>query len=119
MAIEELDHLISLSVSPQDAVSRYESVDAINDRIMEWFETPLGSIADFPSWGNTLAGLQHEPITDTLEVLMEAKIIHKLSSDCGLSISGVRLDFIDIDRIDVKLLHQYGLFSSEVNRAFQ
>ncbi|WP_051328409.1 hypothetical protein [Desulfatirhabdium butyrativorans] len=117
--IEELDHLIELSVDPQDAVTRYNDADAMNDRIMEWFETPQGSIADLPSWGNTLAALQHEPISESLEVLMEIKILKKLSIDCGLQIQGLRLDFIDIDRIDIQIKHQYGAFSSEVARAFQ
>ena len=118
--LEELDHLMELSISPQDALARYEGPDALNDRIEEWFETPEGTIADLPFWGNMLWMFQHEPPSVHLEVFMEAKIIKKLSSDCGVPINGIRIDFLDIDSCRVQILYKGGFFDSEVKRnAFQ
>ena len=118
--LEELDHLMELSISPQDALARYTGVDALNDRIAEWFETPEGTIADLPSWGNMLGRFQHEPPSVSLEVVMETKIIKKLSNDCGIPIYGIRVDFLDIDKCRVRILYKGGMLDSEVNRnAFQ
>lgn len=112
----ELDHLIALSDSPQNAVALYEDEDAVNDRIAEWFETPQGTLADMPSWGNQLWSVKHEPISEALEILMEAKVLHKLSIDCNLSIAGIRIDFVDVDRVDIAVLHQAGVFRREMYR---
>lgn len=113
--LEELDHLMELSVSAQDALARYQGPDALNDRIAEWFETPQGSIADLPSWGNMLMEFKHEPQSVHLEVRMEAKSIPKLSEDCGVPISGIRIDFTDIDLCRVQIMYQGGYFDSEVS----
>jgi hypothetical protein len=113
--LEEFDHLMELSISDQDALARYQGPNALNDRIMEWFQTPEGTIADFPSWGNMLKIFQHEPPTVHLEVVMEARIISKLSNDCGVAIMGIRIDFLDIDLCRIQILYDGGMFDSGVN----
>ena len=114
--IEEFDHLMGLSISPQNALARYQGPDALNDRITEWFETPMGTIADLPSWGHALGAFAHEPLSVNLEVMMEAQIVKKLSSDCGIPISGIRVNFLDIDLCRILILYSSGWFDSEVNR---
>jgi len=114
--LEELDHLMELSISPMDALARYTDVEAVNDRITEWFETPMGSISDISSWGNTLYDFAHEPLSAQLEVTMEAVIVKKLSYDCNLTISGIRVDFLDIDRCRVRILYDGGMFDGKVDR---
>lgn len=118
--LEELDHLMELSISEQDALTRYSGPDALNDRIAEWFETPEGTVADLPSWGNMLAMFKHEPPSAHLEVLMETRIIKKLSNDCGVPVSGIRIDFVDIDTCRIRILYQGGMFDKGVKiNAFQ
>ena len=117
MILEEISHLLELSLSPQDALAHYWGPDALNDRIQEWFETPEGTVADFPSWGNNLEPFKHEPLSVHLAVVMEAKIIPKLSQDCGLPVSGIRVDFLDIDRCRIQIQYSGGLFDSEVKRS--
>ncbi len=112
--LEEIDHLMELSISSQDAFARYQGPDALNDRIAEWFETPEGTISDLPSWGNMLWMFKHEPPSIHLEVMMEAKIISKLSADCGVPITGIRIDFLDIDLCRVQILYPGGYFDNGV-----
>jgi len=112
--LEEIDHLMELSISCQDALTRYTGPDALNDRISEWFETPEGTVADIPSWGNMLGQFKHEPPSVHLEVYMEAKIISKLSADCGVPVSGIRIDFLDIDLCRVQIKYSGGSFDSGV-----
>jgi len=115
--ISEINHLMELSVSPQNVLSIHTGAEALNERIQEWFETPAGTVANLPSWGNTLAGLKHEPLSTQLEVTMEAAVFKKLSEDCGFAISGIRVDFLDFDYCRIKILYGSGLlFDSEVDR---
>lgn len=116
MIIEELDHLMGLSAAPQDVLIKYSGPNALNDRIQEWFETPEGTIADMPSWGNTLSALQHEPPSTNLEVVMEARIVKKLAVDCDVPIYGIRLTFWGIDICHILIQYGGGMFDSEVNR---
>ena len=116
MKLEEINHLMELSLSPQDALAHYYGPDALNDRIQEWFETPQGTVADFPSWGNNLGPFKHEPISVHLEVMMEALIIPKLSQDCGIQVSGIHVEALDIDKVRVVISYASGLFDSEVTR---
>ena len=117
--LEEIDHLIGLSIDSTDPISRHQDADAINDRIMEWLETPEGTLADLPSWGHTLAYLQHEPPSENLEVMMECRILQKLPRDCRIRIQGIRMDFLDIDLLHIIIMHDMGIFDREVSRAVQ
>lgn len=114
MILEEYDHLMGLSTAPQDVLTTYSGADALNDRIQEWFETPEGTVADMPGWGNSLGALQHEPPSSNLEVMMEFRIVKKLAADCGIPIYGVRVGFWDIDICNVQILYGGGMFNSEV-----
>jgi hypothetical protein len=115
MILEEYDHLMGLSIAPQDIIATYSDADALNDRIQEWIETPEGTLADLPGWGHKLGVLQHEPPSSNLEVMMEFRIVKKLASDCGVPIYGVRVDFRDIDICRVQILYKGGIFNRGVN----
>ncbi len=49
--IEEFDHLLELN--PATEIKTYDDEDALADRIMEWLETPQGTVADLPGGATT------------------------------------------------------------------
>lgn len=113
---EEINHLMEMFTSPQDVLTLHTGGSALNDRIQEWFETPEGTVADLPAWGNTLGALQHEPPSANLEVVMEARIVKKLATDCNVPIYGIKLIFWDIDICHIQIMYGGGMFDGEVNR---
>lgn len=110
--IEEIDHLFDTDDS---GLARYEDNSALDDRIQEWMETPEGTVADLPGWGNRLAYMKHEPPGDHLNIMAEMDIIEKMPRDINnLVISGVSVEFREIDLLWIGINYSLGNFAGEV-----
>lgn len=110
--IEEFDHLLS---GDPAGLAVHRDGEALTDRISEWLETPEGTIADIPWWGNRLMGLKHEPQGVNLQVFAEMMIAEKLPLDVkNLELSGVSVESVEIDRVNVVIACKVGKFSGEV-----
>lgn len=110
--IEEFDHLMRGDLT---GLALYENSDALDDRIAEWLDTPEGSIADMPWWGNRLSRLKHEPIGINLQVMTEMSIAQKLPVDVrNIDLRGIRVEVAEIDLIRVIIQYQLGTFVGEV-----
>jgi hypothetical protein len=107
MSVYDAEHLITSGINAD--VERFEDGDAINERIIEWLETPEGTVADIPSWGHNLLGFKHDPQGKQLEILMEMSIAQKLTKDIrDINLRGIRIEYLDIDMFLVMIIHQYG-----------
>ena len=111
--VHELDHLLKASTNRHLKV--YNGTNAMDERIHEWMETPQGTMADNPGWGNNLGKYKFEPPSVDLAVAVEMAIVRKLPQDIELlDIRGIKVSFPEIDRMDVTVLSQIGLFNSSV-----
>lgn len=107
MITQEGSHLMATGENAD--VERYDDANAISERIIEWLETPEGTVADIPWWGNNLVGFKHDPQGSRLEVLIEMSIARKMSKDIReLILLGVGVEYVDIDLFKVLIRHQYG-----------
>lgn len=105
MVYVELDYL--LAGSPTERIISYHGTDAMSQRIMEWLDTPEGTVADLPSWGHPLFQFKHEPDSPSIQVLAEAVIARKMRQDIqDLDLRRIRVEFTDIDRMHVVV--EYG-----------
>ena len=110
--IEEFDHLLS---GDPTGLATYQDGRALEDRVQEWLETPEGTVADIPWWGNRLAYLKHEPQGVNLAVQAEMTIAEKLPRDVrNLKMRGVLVENTEIDMVRVVISYQLGVFVGEV-----
>lgn len=95
--------------SIDEDVSSYGDEDALSERLLEWFETPVGTLADLPSWGHNLKGFKFDPLNLSLDVAIEIAIIEKLPRDIAdLVFVGIRVEALEIDLCKIVILHQFG-----------
>lgn len=110
--IEELDHLLQTGDA---GIVHHEDNAALNDRLQEWLETPEGTVVDLPGWGNRLAYMKHEPPGNHLNIMAEMDIIEKLPRDINnLSVSGILVEFREIDLLWIGINFSLGNFTGEV-----
>lgn len=113
MPIYEANYLIT-SASQED-VRKYEDASAMSARILEWLDTPEGTMAHNPSWGHNLGPFRFEPQSSTLATLIEMAIARKLPLDIeDIQLRGVSVEFLSIDTIQLQLVHQFGSTTLEV-----
>jgi phage baseplate assembly protein W len=111
--IEEFDH--SLELHPVTEFKKYADVEALQERISEWLETPQGSVADLPAWGHNLSGLKHEPQGVNLDVMAEMSITVKMPQDIeNLIIQSVSVEFSEIDLCQITIKHRLGVFEEKI-----
>lgn len=111
--ILELSYL--LERSPSERIRTYEDADAMNQRILEWLETPEGTVADMPEWGHPLFKFKHEPDSPSIQVLAEMVIFNKLADDVtGIDLRAVSVTFPEIDLMDVAIVHGTGFLDTRV-----
>lgn len=111
--IREAHHLIESA--PDEDVKRLSNESALSDRIFEWLETPEGTVADLPGWGNNLIAFKHDPDSPYLPIQMEMAIAAKLPKDIAdLVMLGVSVKFIEIDLCRIVILHQFGNTTKEL-----
>ena len=113
-SINEADHLFRSS--PGEDIKRYEGENSFSDRIEEWFETPMGTMAHHPSWGHNLAQFKHDPQSRDLPILMEMAVAEKLPIDIAdIVLKGISVTYLDIDLCKIVVLHQFGYNEANVN----
>lgn len=111
--IEEFDHLLELN--PATEIKTYDDEDALADRIMEWLETPQGTVADLPGWGHNLIAMKHEPLGVNLDVMAEMSIAMKMPRDIdSLIIDSVSVEFVEIDLCHITIKHRLGVFEEKI-----
>ncbi len=94
MAIE-ISYLLEMA---EDGVVTYESEEAVAAQILEWFDTPVGSIWGKPSWGHNLNQFKHEPMNNTTAIAVENTVLLKLPVDLPeAKIQAVTLTESDVD----------------------
>jgi hypothetical protein len=110
--IEEFDHLLA---GDPAGLATHQDNNALEDRIQEWLETPEGTIADLPWWGNRLGAIKHEPQGVSLQVKAEMSIVEKLPLDVrNVQVKGILVENMEIDMVRVVVQYQLGTFVGEV-----
>lgn len=105
--VVEADHM--MTSGSETEIEVYYNEIGLSDRIYEWLETPMGTVANDPAWGHNLTPFKFDPSSLYLSVLMEMAIASKLPRDVkGIKIIGVNVDFIEIDLCRVVIRHQFG-----------
>lgn len=106
----------NLNSSLDSDVKRRTNIDAISERILEWLETPQGSLADLPHWGHNLSNFKHDTGYRDIAVGIELTIVEKLPKDVeGIILNGVGVEEKDIDLYEIYILHQLGVTTAELN----
>lgn len=114
-SITEFDYRFSLAADT--GVKTHYDGNAANNNIREWLATPMGTVADWPTWGNELYKYQHEPTSVNLAVAIEMHIAKKLPQDVkGIKIKNILIEFNEFDAIVIFINHQYGNFLDTVDR---
>jgi len=110
--MKELDYLITLSAG---GVQSHIDGAAQNNNITEWFDTPQGSIADYPAWGHNLGAFRFEPDnSEDVAVMLEMSIVEKLTQDVvGVQIYSIRIEVVEFDRWKIVLHHNYGTYRND------
>lgn len=113
MEKKEVDYLMSLNES---GVIVHNDHTADENNVLEWLDTPMGSIYGNPSWGHDLNKLKHEPTHSTATALhYEFNIVSKLAID----LPNIQLDSIycepSPDHADLYLI-TIGLATGEVQK---
>jgi hypothetical protein len=111
--ITEYEHLMELA--PEEGLRRLYDVEALHDRIAEWFQTPEGTIADLPAWGHNLSPFKHEPLGLYIEVMLEMAIIQKLPRDvANLQIIALLVEYPEIDMCRITIQHRLATYQAEI-----
>lgn len=112
--IIEFDYLMARA--PSEGVRSYEDVEAMNQRVMEWLDTPDGTVADMPEWGHPFYAFKHEPDSPSLQVMAEMMVFEKLVADVvDIDLRSVSVEFPEIDRMMVAIVHGTGFLEKEVS----
>lgn len=104
--------------APEEDVARSMDGAGMSERIMEWLDTPEGTIAHNPSWGNNLGKFKHDPLSKNngFETLIEMAIARKITLDIeDLQLIGVKVTILDIDLFNLIIVHKFGAASLQVN----
>ena len=115
MSLEEASY--RLLSAPEEDIARSYDGTAMGERIMDWLDTPEGTVAHDPSWGHNLGKFKHDPLSkgNGLETLIEMAIARKITLDIeDLRLVGVKVEVLDIDLFRLVVIHQFGADSLQV-----
>lgn len=111
--INELDHFLDIDES---GVREYSIVEGLNNRIEEWFMTPMHTVADNPGWGHNLRPYWHDPQSQLLAIQIEMAIVRKLPQDVrDVTVRRVSASFPSIDKCLIEIWHDLGVFKKYVD----
>ena len=100
-AIEEKSYLLNTS---EYGLTLFQDAAALEDRINEWFDTPAGTVADFPSWGHNLTQFKFEPPGIILNSMTEMAIIDKIRYDIpDILVKMINVEFTEIDLLMIRM----------------
>jgi len=110
--LEEYDFLITTDAG---GIKQYKDIPALNNNIGEWFQTPQGTMADMPQWGNLLHRYKHAPIDEHIATQIEIEIAKKMERDItGISVYQIKCIMKEIDLLGVFINYGLGVFEWEV-----
>lgn len=110
--LDELEYQLALA---QNGIKQMSGQEGMNNRIREWLATPEGTMADKPRWGHNLRGYQFDPPGPILAIEMELSVVRKLRQDVAdVTVRGIALEIDDIDRINLVIIHDYGVFNEQI-----
>lgn len=79
MSEKEIDYLMGMSES---GVITYSDADADVNNVLEWLDTPKGSIYGRPEWGNEFVKFKHEPTNSEVTAMnIEFNVIQTITRD--------------------------------------
>jgi phage baseplate assembly protein W len=79
MEIREIDYLMDLNES---GVITYADSDATVNNVLEWLDTPMGTVYGRPEWGHDLIKFKHEPTGSAITAQnIEFSIVDKIVQD--------------------------------------
>lgn len=111
--LNEIDHYLALD---EKGVREYSVVDGLNNRVEEWFMTPMNTVADNPSWGHNLRPYWYDPQSQLLVIQIEMAIVRKLPQDVrDVTIRRVRVEFPEVDKCLIEIWHDLGIFKKYVD----
>ena len=109
MAESIFDAQRNLRSAPQQDIEKFSNVEAMNERIRDWFETPEGTMAHNPSWGQNISAFKHDPLGNDISIQIEMAISYKLPIDIeDIQLIGIETAIEDIDLLKIYIIHQYG-----------
>ena len=111
--LNEFDYELNIV---QSGIKTAENEQAMNARIMEWFDTPLFSMANNVKWGHPLRQFQFDPVSELLGIEIEMVVAMKIRQDIDkLKLKYIRVETSgEIDKASVYIVHNYGVFDEEV-----
>jgi phage baseplate assembly protein W len=79
MESKEIDYLMGFSES---GVVTHSDASADINNVLEWFDTPIGSVYGRPNWGNELAQFKHEPANSSVTAMnIEFSVVGTITRD--------------------------------------
>jgi len=104
-----------IGLSPSEGIKTHDDSDAMNQRILEWLNTPTGTVADHPSWGHPLNIYKHDPTSPNLSIIASMAIRKKIIQDIeDLVVGRVYAEFSEIDMMHITIEHANGIFDMRV-----
>lgn len=105
----EIDYLMNINAG---GVIVHSDDDSKLNNLIEWLETPQGSVWGRPSWGNELEQFKHEPTqSSATTVNIEFSILNGVERDLpSLQITRIlcKEDKNDIDKFNITICTPFG-----------
>lgn len=110
--LDELEYRFDLG---QSGIKQLSGAEGLNNRIREWLSTPEGTMADKPRWGHPLRPFQFDPPSPMLAIELELTLVRKIRADVAdVTIRGIGVSISEMDRIDLTIIHDLGIFKQEL-----
>jgi hypothetical protein len=110
----EINHVLDVFEGQLVTYDADESLAKVN----WWLDTPEGQLWGDPAWGNKLIQFNHDPISVSLDVVIEAHIYSKMSVDLpSVSIKGIRVVTKEMNQAQLILETPYGLIETTFDRS--
>jgi len=109
----EFDHLLAM----EDGQLKTYDEDEATEKINWWLATPQGEKWGDPHWGHRLQQFKHDPVSESLEVGIEAHIHTKMRKDLRMvQIRGIGVKCLSADEVELVIITQSGLVRTTFDR---
>lgn len=109
----EIDYLLRINA---EGIQHFDSVDGMNNRIMDWLSTPEGTVADAPAWGSPLRSIQFQPTSMHLEIELQMTVVQKIRYDVrDITVRGIDVSFPEKDLCRIVIFHNLGIFDESIS----
>ena len=77
-----IDHQLNIRSDGTHGILLHQNQkDVLANQIVQWFQTPKGSLHYAPEWGHELERHKHQPISESLFLEIEMSIFEKIEND--------------------------------------